>query len=322
MNSMNNQMKNDPIIAKWVNNYNANYNSKIFTDDRVKPFAFIQNTKPFINKPCVLVVAGPSVDKNVSILKNFQKNVIILAADVILYKLLENGIQPDFVVNIDPSDMFVRFWNGLDTSKTALICPTSTHPDVLKTWKGRYIFFNQTDTIKGSKGKVLRELTKATGGFGSIFNRFFIGATMLQIAKIMELRPAILIGYDFAYTDGKAYCDGFLDRKLYDDLFNPGTPEQIEHLDKLKKMEIKEEIKTRDIHGKFTETTKQFQFYKNNFLQLKETLNIPVVNSTEGGILLGVPCQKLQTSLEKFCIDEINKKDIFKIPKRKRKRKK
>jgi len=326
MNNMNTDMqkkvKQDPIIKKWIKNYNANYNSGIFIGDRVKPFAFIQNTRPYAGKPCVLIVAGPSVDKNISILKNFQKNVIILAADVILYKLLENGIQPDFVVNIDPSDMFVRFWNDQNTSELTLMCPTSTHPDVLNAWKGRYIFFNQADISRSEKGKTLREITKRTGGFGSIFNKFFIGATMLQIAKIMELQPAILIGYDFAYSDGKAYCDGFLERKIYDDLYNPETPEHIKQLKKLKKMEIREEVKTRDINGKFIQTTKQFQFYKNSFLKLKEALNIPIVNSTEGGILLGVPCMRLQKSLEKFCLNEINKKDIFKIPKRKRKRKK
>lgn len=325
MNQMNTELeeklKKDPIIEKWVKNYTNNFNSGIFVGDRVKPFTFIQNTKPYAGKPCVLVVAGPSVDKNISILKNFQKNVIILAADVILFKLLEHDIRPDFVVNIDPADMFVRFWNDLETSEMTLICPTSTHPDVLKTWKGRYIFFNQSDYSKSPKGEALREITKKTGGFGTVFNRYFIGATMLQVAKLMELRPAILVGYDFAYTDEKAYCDGFLDRKIYDDLHNPGTEEHKIQIEKLKKMEIKGNIKTRDINGKFIETTKQFQFYKNNFLQLKDNLKIPVINSTEGGILLGVPCMKLQKSLEKFCPDEINKRDIFKIQKRKRKRK-
>jgi hypothetical protein len=145
---------------------------------------------------------------------------------------------------------------------------------------------------------------------------------MLQIAKIMQLQPAILMGYDFAYTDGKAYCTGFLERKIYDDLYNPNTQEHLDQLEKLKKMEVKEEVKTKDLNGKFIQTTKQFQFYMKSFLKLRESLNIPIVNSTEGGILLGVPCMRLEKSLEKFCSNEINKKDVFQIPKRKRKRKK
>lgn len=325
MNQINTEMKekirNDPIIKKWTDNYEINFNSGVFIGERVKPFSYIQNTKPYAGKPCVLVAAGPSIDKNISILKNFQKNVIILASDVILFKLLEHGIHPDFVVNIDPSNMFVRFWDDLETSEMTLICPTSTHPDALKSWKGRYIFFNQGDYSKSPKGQALYEITKRTGGFGSVFNRFFIGATMLQIAKIMELRPAILVGYDFAYTDGKAYCDGFLDRKIYNDLHNPGTEEHEAQLEKLKKMEIKENEQTRDINGKFIGTSKQFQFYRKSFLDLKKSLNIPVINSTEGGILLGVPCMPLQKSLEKFCTYEIEKRDIFKIQKRRRKRK-
>jgi hypothetical protein len=321
MNNINAKLKKDPFIEKWRTNYNANYNSGIFSDSRTKPFVFLQNTKPYIGKPCILVAAGPSIDKNISILKNFQKNVIILAADVILYKLLEHDICPDFVVNIDPSDMFVRFWNDLETSAITLICPTSTHPDVLRAWRGQYVFFNQSDFSKSPKGKALREITKKTGGFGSVFNRFFIGATMLQIAKSLSLYPAILIGYDFAYTGGKAYCSGFLERKIYDDLFNPDTIEHEEQLKKLKKMEIKDELKMKDINGNFVETSKQLDFYRRNFLQLQQELNIPVINSTEGGTLLGVPCMKLQTSLEKFCSNEIDKTNIFEIKKRKRKRK-
>jgi hypothetical protein len=321
MNDIKTKLKKDPFIEKWRVNYEANYSSGIFTNSRAKPFLFLQNTKPYAGKPCVLVVAGPSVDKNISILKNFQKNVIILAADVILYKLLEHDICPDFVVNIDPSDMFIRFWNDLETSAITLICPTSAHPDVLKIWKGQYAFFNQSDFSKSPKGEALREITKKTGGFGSVFNRYFIGATMLQIAKNLEFNPAILVGYDFAYTDGKAYCDGFLERKIYDDLFNPDTVEHKDQLKKLKKKEIKDEIKMKDINGKFVETSRQLDFYRKSFLQLQKDLKIPIVNSTEGGTLLGVPCMKLQRSLEKFCSNEIDKKNVFEIKKRKRKRK-
>lgn len=316
------EFKNDPIIQKWEVNYNKNFEDEFFVKENTKPFSFLLNTKPYIGKPCVLVVAGPAIDKNIQNLKNYQKTAIILAADVILFKLLENDIKPDFVVNIDPSEMFVRFWNDLDTSDLTLICPTTTHPDVLNSWNGRFIFFNQADKPTNIKGKALKEITKKTYGFGTIVNKFFIGATLLQVAYALGLKPAILIGYDFAYTDGKAYCDGFLDRKIYDDTFNPGTKEHTKQIEKLKSMEIKGEIQTKDIYGNFVETSKQFDFYRNSFIFLIRELRMNVINSTEGGILWGIKSMNLKDSLEEYCKDEIIKKDVFELVKRKRRKRK
>jgi len=312
--------RNDPIIEKWTKNYLANLNSKIFVSENSRPFSFLQRTMPYRNKPFVLVVGGPSLDKNVNILKKYEKNVIILSCDVTLYKLLEYDIKPDFVVNIDPSDMFVRFWNDLETSEINLICPTSAHPDILDCWKGKIFFFNQADVPNSSKGNALKKLTKSTGAFGTIFNRFFIGATMLQVVSHFNPSKVILMGYDFAYTDGKAYCDGFLDRKIYDDTLEPGSPEQIEHIEKLKAMEIKSDSEIKDVNRNLVKTSKTFIFYRNSFLDLIKKLKVDAVNSTEGGILTGMPNMKLKDSLYHYCKDKIDKIDVFAMPKSKRRK--
>lgn len=316
--------KNDPIIAKWIDNYKQNLDNEEFSKQTSRPLIFLSNNKFYYNVPVVLVAAGPSVDKNIQNLKKYQKNAIILSADVALYKLLENDIFPDFTVNIDPSDMFHRFWKGLNTSKSTLVCPTTVNPFSLEIWKGNKFFFNQIDRKGTTQGTILKRLLKSTDGFGNVINRYFIGATMLQIATIFNPRPAILVGYDFAYSDGKAYCDGFLERKIYDDTLPDGSPEQKAHIENLKKQEVSTEVEDIDIHGKKVYTSKLLQFYRNSFVRLihYELKLRHIINATEGGILTGMPVMKLENALDKYCKDEIEKKDIFALQKRKKKRKK
>jgi len=317
------QLRRDPILEKWINNYTKNLKNNVFSDENTRPFTFLKNSLPYQNVPMVLVAAGPSLDKNIHILKKYQKNAIILSADVIFFKLLEYDIIPNFVVNIDPAVDFIRFWEGLDTSKSTLICPTTAHPDVLSAWKGKKFFFNQTDIKNSYKEIILKKLVKATEGYGTVLNRFFIGATMLQIASVFKPRPVILIGYDFAYTDGKAYCDGFLDRKIYDDTTEYGSLEHTENIKKLKAMEVNANVDMNDIYGNPIKTNKTLVFYKNSFLELvHRILRIQyIVNATEGGILTGIPNMTLEKCLAAYCTKEIPNKDIFKIEKRKRKNK-
>jgi len=317
------RLRNDPFIKKWSENYNKNISEELFSGQGARPLSLLTRTKPYWGMPMVLVVAGPSLDKNIDILKKYHKNAIILVADVVLYKLIENDIKPDFVINIDPADMFVRFWEGLDTSNLTLVCPTTANPDAIKPWQGRKVFFNQTDVPGSSKGEALKKLVKPTEGFGSIFNQFFVGATMIQIAALFNPKPAILMGYDFAYSDGKAYCDGFLDKKIYDDTLPEGSQEQLEHIERLKAAEIRSEMQIIDIYGKYVQTNKTLKFYMTIFVKLvHDELRLKhIINCTEGGILEGIPNTKLELALSDFCKDEIEKKDIFKIQKRKRKKK-
>lgn len=317
------KLKNDPFIKIWNKNYNQNFREGLFSTEDARPLSLLIRNKPYWGLPTVLVAAGPSLDKNILNLKEYQKKAIILVADVVFYKLVENDIIPDFVINIDPSNMFVRFWRDLDTSISTLVCPTTANPDAIKTWQGKKVFFNQLDVPKSAKGEALKRLVKPTEGFGSIFNQFFVGATMLQIASLFNPKPAILMGYDFAYTGGKAYCDGFLDRKIYDDTLPPGSPEQLEHIRKLRAGEVKANSKVPDIYGIPLITNRTLIFYRDSFLNLiHKSLKLRhIVNCTEGGILTGVPNRKLKDVLSDCCKDEISKKNIFQINKRKRKKK-
>ncbi|MCL2184751.1 MAG: DUF115 domain-containing protein [Treponema sp.] len=84
--------------------------------------------------PVFLAAAGPSLDKIKPLLRDIYERCIIVAVDTSLRFFIQNGIQPDFVVVVDP-----QFWNNrhLDrcvaknSGHTALIAESAVYPPVL-----------------------------------------------------------------------------------------------------------------------------------------------------------------------------------------------
>ena len=95
-------LKLDPFIKYWETNYSINLKNGVFSWENSKPLLFLKNIRPYQRIPVVIVAAGPSLDKNIHILKEFQGKCLIICVDIVLFKLIENGIRPDFVINIDP----------------------------------------------------------------------------------------------------------------------------------------------------------------------------------------------------------------------------
>jgi hypothetical protein len=315
------QLRRDPFLKIWVDNFKENIKNNAFSRPNVRPLKYLMNTLPYIGKPLILVAAGPSLDKNLHLLKNYQDRSIIIVNDIILFKLLEYNIKPDFVVLIDPSDSIKRFWDFLDTSDLTLVCPTTISPVTLSSWKGKVITFSQSDRDI-HKGKVLKRIET---GFGSLENNFFVGATMMQLANILKPRLITLIGHDFAFTDNKAYCDGVLDIKIWDDLYPIGSEEHEKQLKIVKEQEVKKELL---VEFKETKeqvyTTRTLVLYKDTLTKLIKQYRLNVVNATEGGIFYDVKNCKFEDILKHEYTQVINKKDIFdisNIKKRRRKRK-
>lgn len=212
MDSAQEKLKNDPILKLWSDNFTANFKDGIFNRDNAKPINYIKNTRPYTNRPVILIAAGKSLDYEIDNIKNYKNNFIIICVDIVLYKLLENGIKPDFVVNIDPHELTYSYFYDLDTSDITLVCPTTGNNKALNDWKGNFVFFNQVDSGK-FKNQILSKITKMTSGFGYFENRFFVGATAYQLANMLQASYILFCGYDFMFLEGEPYCSGIVKRR-------------------------------------------------------------------------------------------------------------
>lgn len=310
--------KNDPFIKMWRENYNVNLDTGRLSRENSKPLMYIPNTQPYSNLPMVLVAAGPSLDKNIHVLKEHKDKFLIMCADINLFRLLGEGIKPDFVVNLDPQLDTLKFWEDIDTTGLTLISSTLTNPKLLDVWKGNIFFFNQIDLAGTPKGEALKKIIDPTKGWGNIFNRYFVGATMFQLSSIFKPSFVSLIGYDFAYTDDKMYCDGVVELKLK---YVKNAPNYKEIYDGFFTSFMKKELLAKLSNNTEVWTSNLLHFYKVTLEQLFKGVKFPVINCTEGGILDSIPRMSLEECVVKNNLSPIVKKDIFNAPNKKRRHK-
>jgi len=306
-------LKTDPFIKYWGTNYKINLENKVFNWEHSRPLIFLKNKMPYGQKPMVLVAAGPSLDNNIQYLKDFQNKCIICCVDILLFKLLENGIKPDYVLNIDPHPELTSGWRDLmgswyDASGVTLVCPTTANYESISEWRGDIIFYNQTDHRWNHKGPFLDKLTKTTEGFGDLENNYFIGATMVQFAHLFSPSVTILTGYDFAYTDDKPYCSGVIERKAAYQLdYTTDSTSKIEHTKALTDLVINSHNLIAKYGNKDIKTTNLLKLYMETLTKIVKKYNMLVINSTEGGIYNEVPRRQLKDTLESYCKEEIKK---------------
>ncbi|MBF7068750.1 motility associated factor glycosyltransferase family protein [Campylobacter volucris] len=111
---------------------------------------FIQNIPTMLSKPClkellnkrkakaknaIIVSTGPSLSKQLPLLKQYQENVVIFCADSAYSILQLENIKPDYVFMVERSDFTAEFFNNdfKDFDKDIIFILTSlVHPNALK----------------------------------------------------------------------------------------------------------------------------------------------------------------------------------------------
>jgi hypothetical protein len=61
--------------------------------------------KKFVGCPAIIVAPGPSLQKNISLLKEIKGRALIICILHALAYLQKEDIHPDFVIHVDPADL-------------------------------------------------------------------------------------------------------------------------------------------------------------------------------------------------------------------------
>ena len=83
------------FYVRWLKNFIKNIDLMI----RLTGVSFLKNV--FLNLPCIIFAAGPSLDEHVEKLKGAEDFFITIAVDTSLASLLDRGLIPDFVILMD-----------------------------------------------------------------------------------------------------------------------------------------------------------------------------------------------------------------------------
>lgn len=148
--------------------------------------------------PALLVAAGPSVEKNIEQLKRAKGKVVIFAVDKILEYLLQSGVEPDFVVTVDPNKSLWSFTTR-DNLTIPLVCMLESNPVILDKHKGKKVI-SYLPLFLANTYSELEKVPPFMELSGSV-------ATMAFTAIIeMGFEQIILVGQDLAYDGERSHA--------------------------------------------------------------------------------------------------------------------
>ncbi|MFV9566937.1 motility associated factor glycosyltransferase family protein [Thermoanaerobacter mathranii] len=183
------------FASQWQSNFMENIEF-VFKSVPVKSFF-----NSFKNVPAVIVSAGPSLDKNIRLLKEAKGKSIIICVGTALKALLKEKIEPDFVVSIDGSEKNFRHFEGCSVN-IPLLYDLTVYPQILKEYKGPLII-----------GQIASEFSalferKLSLEFGSLNAGPSVANLSLDFAYKMGCNPIIFIGQDLAYLNNRTHASG------------------------------------------------------------------------------------------------------------------
>lgn len=240
------------------------------------------------NKPAVIVSAGPSLDKNIKELKNFD-NAIVLSGGRTLRALRDNNIKIDFLGVIDPvEETYKLVQNVIKDEKAPLLMYEGTNKEVVKEHQGEKIIFTSNNFINKIWGGKLPCFAKG----GSIAH------SLTSFAIYMGCSPIIFIGQDLAYKNGEGHS-----KIAYGDL----------EKNKINKNYISDlDIYVEDINGDKVRTSASLKEFKLQFEKLiKINKDFRFIDATEGGAKIeGTEIITLKECIKIYNEEKLNRKNI------------
>lgn len=272
----------------WLSNYLCNLEYFYLSPGVIKL------TEKFKGVPAIVVSAGPSLDKNISFLKEAQGRGIIIAVGAALKALQKEGITPDFVVTIDGSEKNYRHFAGVNYSPSVLVFDPITYPGVVSEHGGiKFTFTSLDETAKWIESHLDQKGTFLSGGS--------VAHLALQLALLLGADPVILVGQDLAFTDGRKHTSSYALKEEENTVPAEGEEGSVYH------------VRVPGYYGGEVWTSRSlynFLRWFENYIK-KFAYNRTIINATEGGARIeGTVQMPLREAIAKYCWQKVNVKEV------------
>jgi|HigsolmetaAR204D_1030405.scaffolds.fasta_scaffold03735_3 hypothetical protein len=232
------------------------------------------------NVPVVVASGGPSLTKQIPLLKKVRKHILLISSGSTINSLLKYDIEPDFIVTIDGGINNYRHFETIELKQARIIYSLSNHEKIRERFNRRSLVFisNIDDDLKIYAQKLLNKEIDGILGGASVAN------FALNIAYMISTGPVALIGQDLAYTDNKTHAEHNKNFRKIDETY-------------IKQRGL---FYTEGYYGGQVLTDYTFFTMKHNFERLLQTFSQPerIYNCTEGGVKLE---GYQQLSFQEFC---------------------
>ncbi|EOB0676204.1 6-hydroxymethylpterin diphosphokinase MptE-like protein, partial [Campylobacter coli] len=166
------------------------------------PFQRILNERKNKFENAIVVSAGPSLAKQLPLLKAYQDKAVIFCADGALSMLEKEGIVPDYVTNLDFTDLAMKFFQNKENKTSLNILSCATHPNVAHSLKAE-------NCMIVLRNKALYQRFNFND-FGYIDTGTHVSHFSYTLALALGFKNIIMIGQDLAFDEeGNSHSKGF-----------------------------------------------------------------------------------------------------------------
>ena len=263
----------------------------------------------FEGYPIIIISPGPSLDKNIHLLKELKGRVILMAAAQCARAMQHAGVVPDFIVVADPGNL-TYFLEDVDVSGVeALIIGVACHPDFYKKDFRNIITFN-------ANGQLDKWISDIYGDNANVATAGSVSIDCFNFAKYFGCSTIIMVGLDLALSDGKMFSDKSANHESKalinssnNTLSFTNVPQEMERIFLAKGASSEDTIEPLltlpGYYGGIVHTRPNYHLFHGEFTQLAQTeaaLEKPVrlLNCTEGGAYIeGFEHMPLRTAIDK-----------------------
>lgn len=237
--------------------------------------------------PGIVVSAGPSLDKNIHLLKEAYGKAVIITTDAANRACKAIGVKADGIATVErdiPTYNFFYKEQELDPDMV-FVGPALVWPDILSEYPGKKLLLAKTSQgIDGWWGDFFPQQEYILQGFSC-------SNAAHAVLEQMGCDPIILIGQDFAFTGNKRHSEN---SKYYK---NNNTKEFTkENYDTWVKGIDGEDVPSHEVFNQFREV-------------MEEMITLgsaTVIDATEGGALIkGTEVMTFKEAIDKYCTREI-----------------
>ncbi|ELT5478076.1 motility associated factor glycosyltransferase family protein, partial [Campylobacter jejuni] len=218
-----------------------------------------------LSDTAIIVSTGPSLTKQLPLLKKYASKATIFCADSSYPILAKHGIKPDYVCMLERTEITAEFFNHdfreFDRD-IVFICAGVVHPKAIEYLKGRNLVITQK--VLGLPYYInLKDFSYAAVGFS-------VAHMLAYLATYLNHKNIIFIGQDLAYAEnGNSHPDDYQNSANYES-------QMYEHI-LTKAYGEKEEVKTHAIWILFK------NYFENEIIPNTIKMGITTYNCTEGG---------------------------------------
>ena len=229
--------------------------------------------------PVIIVSAGPSLDKNIELLKKAKGHCLIFAVDTAMKYLMERDIMPDLGITVEPIKPMANYADDR-CFDVPHIFDCEANPEIVSRERGRIFIYNCRDFFARLLEDAGTEAVSNVASGGSVATAAF------AVCYELQMKTIILIGQDLAYAGTATHAGGVESAGINGDI---GT-ELIDGIDG-------EPVRTRsDWKG-------YLRWFENAIRVINEQhLDMQVIDATEGGALIhGSHVMTLNDAVGRYC---------------------